>query len=893
LQEATTFTGEWRHMQDRLHYALLALALVAGSLIDPVESAAAGDKPVFEKDILPILKRHCLKCHQGPSAKARLDLTTRRGLLAGGVSGAAIRLRAAESSRLWAKLAADRMPPKGPKLTKIEKGLIRTWINEGAPGKDSGPGTTPDSEIAVPHLTDAERNYWAFRPPRRPPVPRVKATDRIRNPVDAFVVSVLESRGLAPSPEAGRGTLLRRLSFDLTGLPPGPEDLDRFLANPSLESYAHEVDRLLASPAYGEHWGRHWLDTAGYADSAGVLSEDRPLPFTWRYRDYVIRTFNKNKPYDRFLQEQLAGDELTDYWTVYEKAERLPDAVVDGLIATGFLRMAADSSRPDFSTIKNADAQYFYPTLNDTLQIVTSTTMGLTIQCARCHSHKFDPISQVDYYRLQAIFTPALRPQAWIPQMNRRLLIATASQKKTADARNAEVDAAVKRISTQLQALEKRFAEMLFSRRLARLPKPIRDDVRTAVNKAAGARDSIQQYLASKFASQLRPDKKTLATALPKAFPEYATDKETLQSQSAQWQRRRVYLEEIRALYDQPGEVTTPLLRRGDPLTPGPAVSPAVPVVLRSGSRLNWTPPPKGAKTSGRRLALARWLTHKDHPLTARVMVNRIWMHHFGRGIVSTPEDFGASGVAPSHPKLLDWLAREFVDSGWNIKHIHRLIVLSSIYRQVSQPGPRAVARGRSIDPDNLYLWRGTLSRLGAEPFRDAVLAVTGRLDPRPYGRPLRVARRPDGDVNMADGQPDNRRSVYIQILRLNPQTLLQSFDQPTMEINCVRRSQSNVATQALTLWNSNWMVTAAEAFADRLNNTDNRRIGRQAIRLAYSRPATNEELLMISDFLVEQSKRHGSDSKGKPVATATARRLAIIDFCHMLLSSNEFAYID
>ena len=859
-----------------------------------MQSAAAADAgPVFEKDILPILRRHCLKCHQGPAAKARLDLSTRRGLLTGGVSGAAIRLRAAETSRLWAKLASDRMPPKGPRLSKSEKGLIRTWINEGAPGKDSGPTTASDSETGVPGLTDAERNYWAFRPPRRPPVPRVMAAERIRNPVDAFVLSVLESQGLALSPETDRGTALRRLSFDLTGLPPTPADRDRFLSNLSSEAYAREVDRLLASPAYGEHWGRHWLDTAGYADSAGVLSSDVPLPFTWRYRDYVIRAFNANKPYDRFLHEQLAGDELTDYWSVHETADRLPESVVEGLVATGFLRMAADASRPDFKTIKNADALYHYPTLNDTLQIVTSTTMGLTIHCARCHSHKFDPISQIDYYRLQAIFMPALRPGQWIPQTQRRLLMATAKQKTAAKARNAEVDANLKRLASELKALDTSFGDKLFDKRAATLPEPIRADVARAVRTAAADRDPVQQYLAAKFTALLRPDQKALTTLLPGEFPDYARQKSRLQSESGSWQRRRVHHEEIRALYDLPGHVQTPLLRRGDPLTPGPLVSPEVPVVLRTGRALEWKAPPQSARSSGRRLAFARWLTHPDHPLTARVMVNRIWMHHFGRGIVSTPDDFGSSGAAPTHPKLLDWLAREFIDSGFDIKHIHRLILLSSVYRQVSRPAPERIARGEAVDPDNLFLWRQSLRRLEAEPFRDAVLAVSGRLDPRPFGGALRVARRPDGEVNMADGQPDNRRSIYIQILRLNPQTMLQAFDQPTIEINCTQRSRSTVATQALTLWNSRWMEKAAESFASRVTDSDNRRVAERAIGLAYARPATDQERQVIVEFLSEQAQHHLEGTDGKPVASDTARRRAIIDLCHMLLASNEFAYID
>jgi len=882
--------------------SLLAALVLSLSWNDPATAAdkkQASDSKLatFEKTVLPILRARCTGCHSGTKPKAGLDLSTRRSVLAGSDKGAVVRLNAAESSRLWGVLASNRMPPKGPKLTAAQKGVIRTWINEGAPGTGQATGPSdPLNDIRLETLSEDERTYWAFQPPRRHPVPPVKDPTnarRVRTPVDGFILATLQDRQLQLSPEADRATLLRRLSYDLTGLPPADHHVASFLANPSDDAFRHEVDRLLASPAYGEHWGRHWLDTAGYADSAGVLSADVPLPFTWRYRDYVIRALNANKPYDRFLHEQLAGDELTDYWSIHDTAERLPENVVEGLIATGFLRMAADASRPDFKTIKNADALYHYPTLNDTLQIVASTTMGLTIHCARCHNHKFDPVSQADYYRLQAIFMPALRPKQWIPQTQRRLLIATSKQKKAATARNAEVDANIKRIASELKALDTSHANKLFDKRVATLPEPIRADVAKAVRTAAADRDSIQKYLAGKFTTLLRPDAKSLATLLPKEFPDYATQKNRLQSESGSWQRRRVYLEEIRALYDLPGNVKTPLLRRGDPLTPGPIVAPEVPVVLRNGRPLDWKSPPESARSTGRRLAFARWLTHPNHPLTARVMVNRIWMHHFGHGIVRTPDDFGSSGAAPTHPKLLDWLAREFITSGWDIKHVHRLIVLSSVYRQSSRPSRDRIAHSETIDPDNFFLWRQNLRRLEAEPFRDAVLAVSGRLDPRPFGNALRVARRPDGEVNMADGQPDNRRSVYIQILRLNPQTMLQAFDQPTIEINCAQRSQSTVATQALTLWNSRWMEKAAQAFATRVTSPKNLQVADRAIGLAYARPATDQERQVIAEFLSAQAKRHLEGADGKPVAPSAARQQAIIDVCHMLLASNEFAYID
>jgi hypothetical protein len=401
------------------------------------------ERLTFEEHVLPIFKSRCAKCHAGAEPAAGLRLTTRREILSGGRSGPAMRIAAAESSLLWEKLASNAMPKGGPALSPEEKGVIRAWINDGAVSTASAADGT--DELAE-HAGVSPSGHWAFQPPIRPPLPAVRDTDRMRNAIDSFILAALEAKGLSLSAEASPEVLLRRASLDLIGLPPSPDEVREFVANYDEGSYERLIERLLASPHYGERSGRHWLDVAGYADSAGVLSEDRPLPTAFRYRDYVIRAFNREKPYDRFLQEQIAGDELTDYWTAYETLERLPDAVVEAVTATGYLRCAPDASRPDFSTIKNADAQYFYPTINDTLQIVASSTMGLTLQCARCHSHKFDPIPQVEYYRLQSIFMTAFRPKQWIPQMERRLLLASASEKKAADEHNAMLDAETARL---------------------------------------------------------------------------------------------------------------------------------------------------------------------------------------------------------------------------------------------------------------------------------------------------------------------------------------------------------------------------------------------------------------------------------------------------------------
>lgn len=384
--------------------AILALAVLCGASWSQEPAALS-----FEKSVLPIFEAKCLRCHGEKKQKGMLDLRTKSALVRGGENGPALMPRSLKDSLLWEKIRTDQMPEGVVKLTAAEKEVIRKWIEAGAPGDDSAVAANSGRDLQV---SDEERAFWAFQPPKRPTVP----AHNVKNPIDAFVVDGLRKKGLSLSPEADRSTLLRRLHFDLIGLPPTPEEIDRFQNESASEkaddadaAYQKVVDRLLASPRYGERWGRHWLDLAGYADSEGILDADYVRSAAWRYRDYVIRAFNQDKPYDRFLIEQIAGDELVDYWNVHQTQKELPPDVVDALVATGYLRCASDTSRPDFATIKNAPG-YYYQTLDDTLKIVASSTMGLTLQCARCHSHKYDPIPQTDYYRMQAIFSPAIAP---------------------------------------------------------------------------------------------------------------------------------------------------------------------------------------------------------------------------------------------------------------------------------------------------------------------------------------------------------------------------------------------------------------------------------------------------------------------------------------------------
>ncbi|MBI3821470.1 MAG: DUF1549 domain-containing protein, partial [Planctomycetes bacterium] len=667
----------------------------------------------FEKSVLPIFEAKCLKCHGEKRQRAMLDLRTKPAIVKGGEAGAALKPGSLKDSLLWEKIRTDQMPEGETKLTAAEKDTIRRWIEAGAPGDDKAVSPRgPDLSI-----TDEDRKFWAFQTPVRPKMPAVRTS----NPIDAFIIDALQKKNLAMSPEAEPLVLLRRVTFDLTGLPPTPAEIEDFLkdcasAKPQA-AYEKVVNRLLASPRYGERWARHWLDLAGYADSEGILDADYVRSAAWRYRDYVIRAFNADKPYDRFLQEQIAGDELVDYWTVHQTAKELPPHVVEALVATGYLRCASDTSRPDFVSIKNAPG-YYFQTLDDTLKIVCSSTMGLTVQCAKCHTHKYDPIPQTDYYRMQAIFMSGYRPSQWVPQVQRKLSDASALQEKEAKELAAKIDALVaplkqRQTAIQTAAIRERFL------------KAAKGDLFAALTADPAKRTDDQKMLVNKFEADLK-------AATPKLIQQVDLDpfrkKEVQQiiDEIKMHEAKKRTFAEIRAFYDLPGEVKTHLLKRGEYLQPGPEVQPGVLRALVNHKEFELPPRSKDAKTSGRRLAFAQWLTSPQHPLTARVLINRLWLHHFGVGLVATPDNFGKTGAPPSHPELLDWLATEFVAQKWSIKTMHRLIVHSNTYKQTSAFRLKDHANAKHIDPDNRLLWRQRLRRLEGEAMRDAVLTVSG-----------------------------------------------------------------------------------------------------------------------------------------------------------------------
>ena len=513
--------------------------------------------------------------------------------------------------------------------------------------------------------------------------------------------------------------------FDLIGLPPEPEDVAAFLADDCPDAYRRLVDRVLGSVHYGERWGQYWLDLAGYSDSEGLTHADDVRPHAWRYRDYVIRAFNADKPYDRFLLEQLAGDELADY----EHAGEITPELYDNLVATGFLRLAPDGT---FAPI-TAFVPDRLEVIDDEIEVFSSAVLGLTIKCARCHSHKFDPIPQRDYYRLAAVFKGALDEHDW-------LALRTGGPHQPADAKTCLL--------------------------------PYVPAAETAAWQAAGAKPQDQPM--------------------------------------------------IRAVWDRGQPSPTYILRRGNYLARGELVGPGVPAALSDGrTPLAAAPPWPGSNKTGLRLALAWWVTRADHPLTARVMVNRVWKHHFGEGIVRTLDNFGKMGAPPTHPELLDWMAVRFVENGWSVKQLHRLLMNSATYRQSSQVSDIQ----QQLDPDNAWISRMPLRRMEGEVLHDSLLQIAGRLNPVPYGKPEPLEVKSDGLVTeRADEHRRFRRSVYVLKRRTQPLTLLQSFDVASMDPNCIERRESIVAPQALHLNNNALVRELAGALAERSLDPGRRR---------------------------------------------------------------------
>ncbi len=916
-------------------------------------SAAAEDAASANAKAEAILANSCVRCHGADSRKGGLDLSRLASSLEGGESGPAIEPGKPEESLLIEKVEGGEMPPKTP-LKPEEVAILRAWVASGA--------AYSREPLAPPR---AGADWWSLRPIAAVEPPKLDAASeaQVRTPVDSFILAKLQEAGLTPAPEADRAALIRRVSFDLVGLPPTPEEVAAFVADPDPLAYEKLVDRLLASPQYGERWGRHWLDVVRFGESEGYET-NMPRPNAWPYRDYVIRSFNRDTPFPRFVAEQLAADALPpepgDDWLTQAATGFLVGGthdIVGNLAIEGMKQQRADD-------------------LDDIITATSTAFLGLTVNCARCHDHKFDPILQKDYYGMQAVF-------AGVNHASRQV---EASDVEDRRARAAEVREEVAKVDLELDALEplarldadaparpmvdprrnvERFAPV--KARMVRMTilatadpaEPCLDELEVysagdsprnvalataggeasasseypgaAIHKIAHLNDGlhgnghswISQSTGRGLATVAWPEPvlidrvvwgrdregaykdrlpahyiieaaeapgtwRVVASSLDRAAyqpgsaetpapapadPEAAARREALRKRRAELAAELATLGDTIAVYagmfTQPGP--THLLRRGDPMQPGDEVSPSAIAAVKPA--IGWDASP-GAPESERRLALARWIGDAANPLPARVMVNRLWHYHFGRGIVATPSDFGFNGAPPSHPELLDWLASRYIAEGWKLKPIHRLMVLSAAYRRSSRIDPAA----REVDAQNRLLWRMTPRRLEAEAVRDAVLAASGQLDPRMGGPGYNIWEKNSNYVAIykprAELGPDAfRRMVYQFKPRSQQDPTFGSFDCPDAALVAPRRNTSTTALQALDLLNSGFVVQQSEAFARRIAaeaGPDPEKQVERGFALALARQPTAAERAAGAALI----RSHGTPS-----------------FCRALYNANEFVY--
>jgi hypothetical protein len=799
----------------------------------------------FEKKIRPVLVTECYGCHSAEKRKkvrGGLALDTREGTRKGGDSGPVIVAGSPSRSLLIKALGHGdpelTMPPK----KKLDAAVVRDfeeWVRMGAPDPRDG------TEVARKGLdVETGRNHWAYRPPKKVAAPGVTDTAWPRTDVDRFVLAALEAKGLTPVGDAGRRTLLRRVTFDLTGLPPTPAEVEAFAADASPEAFEKVVDRLLASPRFGEKWARHWLDVARYAESTGKTVNFN-YPHAWRYRDYVIAAFNADKPYDQFIKEQLAGDLM--------KSEG-PKVRAERLIATGFLAVGP-------KTLNERDGLKFeLDVADEQIDVTTQAFLGITAACARCHDHKFDPIPQTDYYALAGIFRSTETCYGTVRFINAQRpapLLPLPKEASPVAAVDRLTDAERQRVEGQIQAVRGSMRRM---------------------------RDPIQQFFATGQVSLLQARLDAYdADGGPKLLAMGARDKPAGPGPGP---RRGGFAgftyDGTRAIAD------SPVYARGEPDQPG---GPRVP---RGTLRVMTRAPLKVKPTSSGRLELAEWIAGKENPLTARVMVNRVWLHLFGRGLVPTADDFGLAGRPPTHPELLDHLAHRFME-GWSVKKLIKHLVMSHVYQLSSTAEPGAV----EVDPDNTLLWRMTPRRLDAEGLRDALLAVSELLDTTPpVGSVVAragegpVARfRPGGDpVAAAVNDPRyTHRSIYLPIIRDNLPEALSLFDAADPALIASDRPRTTVPSQGLFLLNNAFVLRAADAAADRLlksNDTEAERVRGAFVRF-YSRPPTAREQAGAEAFL----KAYRAQLTKDGVSALRQERESWSAFCQALFASAEFQY--
>ena len=816
---------------------------VASALADDVgQKFSADEVTFFEKEVFPILRANCFACHGGePKVQGEFKLTSRAAILKGGESGdpGATPGKPETSSLVEAlNYRGLEMPPKG-KLPQAQIEVLTRWVKMGLPYSDEIVAKSLKRHGA-PVVDDEARNFWAFRPVTRPAVPEVKDKGWVRNPIDAFILAQLESKGFSPAVPAAKETLLRRAYYAVTGLPPSPEEVAAFLKDNSDGAYERAVDRLLESRQYGEHWGRHWLDLVRYAET-NSFERDNPKPFVWRYRDYVIRAFNEDKPYDQFIREQLAGDELDQ-------------VTADSRIATGFYRLGLWDDEPADRLLA------YYDGLDDIVATTSQTFLGLTVNCCRCHDHKIDPIPQKDYYSFLAFFHGVRHFDNGGGSL--RSIASEEDQKKhqaTVDEHNAKI-----------RDLDKSLDE------IDEIIKP---------HLKGGERDDFKH-------------ENRKVEILRKYQPETIT-RETFTVYQTNFRER----ERLRRNPPKSGEMAlvvteegrpkeTFVLLRGNPQSKGDQVEPAFPSVLTSASPPA-VPEFKSAdngRSSGRRKVLADWIASPQNQLTHRVLVNRVWQYHFGRGLVRSSSNFGYMGTPPTHPELLDYLASEFIAGGMKLKPLHRLLLTSNTFRMGSQGSPEAAVK----DPENDSYSHFDLRRLTAEEIRDSVLAVSGNLNLNKTEGPSIYPPIPK-EVLAGQSQPGKGweksspedaagRSVFVHIKRSLGLPILVAFDAPDPDSPCPVRFTTTQPTQALGMINGEFMQSQAQVFAEQLQkaSSEPKEQVRLALNRALQRQPNEKEIARGLQFLKD------SQEVDKLPADVALRR-----FCLLTLNLNEFVFVD
>ncbi|MEA3208116.1 MAG: hypothetical protein QOE70_1173 [Chthoniobacter sp.] len=816
-----------------------------------VAVARAEDKPAFKREqldffeqrIRPVLAEQCFKCHSatGEKIKGGLTLDSRRAILQGGDTGPGVVPGDPGKSLLIQAIRYSdedlQMPPKH-RLTPEQVKDFEDWVRMGVPDPREVAAPPPPNAVNL----DAARKFWSFQPVQNPPVPAVKDGSWVRNEVDRFLLARLEEHGLKPNPDLEKRVLLRRVTYDLTGLPPTPEELRDFLADASPGAYAKAVDRLLASPAYGEQWARHWLDVARYADTSGCNS-DFPIPSAFRYRNYVIAAFNHDKPYDQFLREQIAGDLLP--------AANAEDHF-EKVIATGYLAIGRRFG---------SQANEFHLTVEDLIDNLGKTVLGLSVGCARCHDHKFDPVLNKDYYALYGIFDssrfafPGTEIYPHTKDFTPLVADPAEAEKLLSEARElAGLDGRIKSLKEE----KKRLARAEKAPATEAAPKPSTADTAAAAPAVA-------------------PPPRTPADAQRDLDAALARQTELVKGAD-------VYPKAYAVMEGEPRDA--PIQRKGDPASKGDVVPRGFLTVLGA-QKL-----PPEEKGSGRR-ELAQWISDPTNPLTARVMVNRIWQHHFGRGIVKTPNDFGVRGERPTHPELLDWLATRLVESGWSIKQMHRTILLSHAYQMSAEDNPVSSAK----DANNDFFWRCNRRRLSAEELRDSMLAVAGTLDREPGGQhPF----PPEGAWHYTQHRPfladsatfeTNKRAIYLMQQRIRKDPFLDIFDGADPNASTAVRPVSNPPIQALWLMNSGLAHAQAMKLAERLETAFSDETARlaYAFELVLGRPAAPDEITQAKDELRQISAALAETA----VPAGERARTALASIARVLFSSNEFLFVE